>query len=72
MIRAIFTAQQGYPSFLIKDFKRVENKENVILECFMTDTIQGPLHHGFLGSWEPINFEKWVPGTHQFVIKLAN
>ena len=22
---------------------------------------------GSMGSWEPINFEKWVPGTHQFL-----
>ena len=33
---------------------------------------QGPRQHGFLGSEEPIDFEKWVPGTHQFLTKLTN
>ena len=30
---------------------------------------QGPRQHGFLGSQEPIDFEKMVPGTHQFLTK---
>ena len=32
----------------------------------------GPRQHGVLGSQEPIDFKKCIPGTHQFLMKLVN
>ena len=45
---------------------------NITSFFIVQNLFRGPRQHGFLGFLETINFEKWVPGTHQFLTKLTN